>query len=241
MIGRRLVFTALVYVSGYIFLIFVAICLGMVPLPKLQPAKRARTGCKAQSCCATWSHGAGCCITIRVSVCAACGLYYLAELAEEYTVMTRRIMTWAIAVRAASVCPCVHGCFPDILNLPRRVQAVLVAHVLLLLLEQHLPYAALVRGLRLTPWKCYTAGAASCWLQAVPRAGLGFRCYTQRGVAGRPGVVGWAGGRRPRLRHCGRGLGTCHGMRGCHSGGGSRPPPPPHSCGHFPLCRLCSK
>jgi hypothetical protein len=28
----------------------------------------------------------------------------------------------------------------------RRLQAVLVAHVLLLLLEQNLPYAALVRG-----------------------------------------------------------------------------------------------
>lgn len=181
MIGRRLVFTALVYVSGYIFLIFVAICLGMVPLPALQPAKRARTGCKAQSCCATWSHGAGCCITIRVSVCAACGLYYLAELAEEYTVMTRRMMTWAIAVRAASVCPCVHGCFPDVLNLPRHVQAVLVAHVLLLLLEQHLPYAALVRGLCLTPTEVVHSGrglmlAASCapswpWVPVLHTAG----------------------------------------------------------------------
>jgi hypothetical protein len=30
-VDRRLVFTALVYVSGYLFLIFVAVCLGALP------------------------------------------------------------------------------------------------------------------------------------------------------------------------------------------------------------------
>lgn len=72
-----LVFNVLVYVSGYLSLMFVAICL-------------------------------------------ACGLYYLAELAEEYTVLTRRLMKLSIT-------------------------AVLVVHVLMLVLEQ-LPYAALAVG-----------------------------------------------------------------------------------------------
>mmetsp|Transcript_6573 Transcript_6573/g.21593 ORF Transcript_6573/g.21593 Transcript_6573/m.21593 type:complete len:200 (+) Transcript_6573:83-682(+) len=73
-----LVFTGLVYVSGYLFLIFVAICL-------------------------------------------ACGLYYLAELAEEYNALTRRLLSCAIA-------------------------AVLIVHILLLALEPHLPYVALAAG-----------------------------------------------------------------------------------------------
>lgn len=72
-----LVFNGLVYVSGYLSLMFVAVCL-------------------------------------------ACGLYYLAELAEEHTQLMRRLMKLAI-------------------------MAVLVVHMLMLALEQ-LPYAALAVG-----------------------------------------------------------------------------------------------
>jgi hypothetical protein len=35
---------------------------------------------------------------VFVSLSLACGLYYLAELIEEYTLTTRRILTWAIRV-----------------------------------------------------------------------------------------------------------------------------------------------
>ena len=67
-----LLFTGLVYVSAYIFLIFVAVCL-------------------------------------------ACGLYYLAELAEEHTSLTKRLM-WAANVAVLAV----HGaCFVFEPQLPR--------------------------------------------------------------------------------------------------------------------------
>jgi hypothetical protein len=39
--------------------------------------------------------------SVRPSPCAACGLYYLAELAEEYSALTRRIISGTIAVSAA--------------------------------------------------------------------------------------------------------------------------------------------
>jgi len=56
-----LMFTAMTYIAGYIFLIFVAVCL-------------------------------------------ACGLYYLAELAEEYTSLTKKLMwTSTIAVLLAHI------------------------------------------------------------------------------------------------------------------------------------------
>ena len=76
---RSLVFTGLVYVSGYLFLIFVAVCLG---------ARAAgRSGAARE-------------LTRRAlpPFRAACGLYYLAELAEEYSSLRRRIMSLAIAV-----------------------------------------------------------------------------------------------------------------------------------------------
>jgi len=71
------VFNAVVYVSGYVFLLFVAVCL-------------------------------------------ACGLYYLAELVEEHTAITRRIM-YGVNV------------------------AILASHVLFL--SEGLPYSALAVGL----------------------------------------------------------------------------------------------
>jgi len=54
---QGILFTAMTYISGYIFLIFVAVCL-------------------------------------------ACGLYYLAELAEEHTSLTKKMM-WVADVVAA--------------------------------------------------------------------------------------------------------------------------------------------
>jgi len=77
MAAEGVVFTALIYVSGYLFLLFVAVCL-------------------------------------------ACGLYYMAELAEEYTQLTRRLMS-------------------------ATIMAVLVVHGLLFLLER-LPSLALAVG-----------------------------------------------------------------------------------------------
>ncbi len=73
-----LLFTGLVYISGYLFLVFVAVCL-------------------------------------------ACGLYYLAELAEEYAMLTRRIISFAIL-------------------------SVLVVHGLLFVMEPQLPPTAVGVG-----------------------------------------------------------------------------------------------
>uniref|UniRef100_A0A7S4F6P2 Protein TEX261 n=1 Tax=Chrysotila carterae TaxID=13221 RepID=A0A7S4F6P2_CHRCT len=73
-----LVITGLVYAGGYLFLLFIAICL-------------------------------------------ACGLYYLAELAEEYTVLTGRLISLA-------------------------TMAVLVVHALMLMFEPQLPRTALAVG-----------------------------------------------------------------------------------------------
>lgn len=59
---------------------------------------------------------------IFVAVCLACGLYYLAELAEEYTVLTKRLITVAST-------------------------AVLLAHALMFVFEQQLPQLGLAVGL----------------------------------------------------------------------------------------------
>ena len=74
-----LLFTGLVYLSGYLFLVFVAVCL-------------------------------------------ACGLYYLAELAEEYVVLTRRIISFSIV-------------------------SVLVVHGLMFVMEPQLPPMAVGAGI----------------------------------------------------------------------------------------------
>jgi hypothetical protein len=70
---QGLMFNAVVYVSGYLFLLFVAVCLGAPrPLRTLLPSL---------------SHA------VRFGVLRpACGLYYLAELVEEYTTLTKRLM-----------------------------------------------------------------------------------------------------------------------------------------------------
>jgi hypothetical protein len=38
-------------------------------------------------------------------LCLACGLFYLAELVEEYSVLTRKIIKWTISVRLKSFNP----------------------------------------------------------------------------------------------------------------------------------------
>ena len=89
-----LLFTGLVYVSAYIFLIFVAVCL-------------------------------------------ACGLYYLAELAEEHTSLTKRLM-WAANVAVLAV----HGaCFVFEPQLPRAALGVGIGtHVSYLFLLASFPF-----------------------------------------------------------------------------------------------------
>lgn len=102
-------FNAVVYVSGYLFLLFVAVCLG------------ARWRFAQMDAFISESPSP----TPRISDCilvpsAACGLYYLAELVEEYTSLTKRLMY---------MCTC----------------AVLVAHPLFFFFEQ-LPLSALLCG-----------------------------------------------------------------------------------------------
>ena len=97
-------FNAVVYVSGYIFLLFVAICLGRVL--KSAPPSALRT-----------HHFLFFATSMRV---AACGLYYLAELVEEHTTLTKRLMS-------------------------SQPVAVLIAHRLFYLFEQ-LPLMAILSG-----------------------------------------------------------------------------------------------
>jgi hypothetical protein len=65
---------------------------------------------------------------ILVAVCLACGLYYIAELAEEYTVLTKRL------IAVANV-------------------AVLLVHALLFMFEPQLPHLGLAIGF--TAHVCY--------------------------------------------------------------------------------------
>ena len=43
-------------------------------------------------------YASGYLVLIFLAVCMACGLYYMAELAEEYSRLTRRILHWSIIV-----------------------------------------------------------------------------------------------------------------------------------------------
>mmetsp|Transcript_21813 Transcript_21813/g.51929 ORF Transcript_21813/g.51929 Transcript_21813/m.51929 type:complete len:217 (-) Transcript_21813:33-683(-) len=44
------------------------------------------------------SYTSGYVVLVFLAVCLACGLYYMAELAEEYTALTKKIIMWAIRV-----------------------------------------------------------------------------------------------------------------------------------------------
>jgi len=92
-----LLFTAMVYISGYIFLLFVAVCL-------------------------------------------ACGLYYLAELAEEYTSLTKRLM-WGATI-AVLTCHVLFFFFEDLPKLPLGVGV--GAHVCYLFLLRGFPFLRLL-------------------------------------------------------------------------------------------------
>jgi len=85
-----LLFTAMVYISGYIFLLFVAVCL-------------------------------------------ACGLYYLAELAEEYTSLTKKLM-WGASI-SVLVCHGLFFVFEDLPSLPLAVGVGSHASYIILLRE----------------------------------------------------------------------------------------------------------
>ena len=39
---------------------------------------------------------------VFIAVCLATGLYYLAEIVEEYTRVTKKVLTWAIKISAVS-------------------------------------------------------------------------------------------------------------------------------------------
>ena len=92
-----LVFTGMVYVSGYIFLLFVAVCL-------------------------------------------ACGLYYLSELAEEYTSLTKKLI-WAATV-AVLACHALFFVFEDLPTLPLGVGV--AAHLSYLFLLNGFPFLRLL-------------------------------------------------------------------------------------------------
>ncbi|KAJ1638106.1 transmembrane adaptor Erv26-domain-containing protein [Pavlovales sp. CCMP2436] len=64
---------------------------------------------------------AGYLFLVFVAICLACGLYYLAELCEEYTSLTKRVIYWAII-------------------------AILIEHVLLLVFER-LPWQLVLLGM----------------------------------------------------------------------------------------------
>ncbi len=46
-------------------------------------------------------YASGYLVLIFLAICMACGLYYMAELAEEYSRLTRKILYWSIIVVAA--------------------------------------------------------------------------------------------------------------------------------------------
>ena len=95
--------TVTVYSGGYIFLVFLSVCLGI--------SKASRSSC-------------GVCVSATSCACAlpaATGLYYLAELIEEYTKLAKRIITYTI-------------------------QAILVLHILLFVIDR-LPAKCIAAGL----------------------------------------------------------------------------------------------
>ncbi len=99
--------TVVVYSGGYIFLVFLSVCLGK-PSPFC--------------CCRRLNHAPrDCCQAGAVLLVAATGLYYLAELVEEYTKLAKRIITYV-------------------------TQAVLVLHVLVLVVDR-LPVRCVIAGM----------------------------------------------------------------------------------------------
>mmetsp|Transcript_63902 Transcript_63902/g.142738 ORF Transcript_63902/g.142738 Transcript_63902/m.142738 type:complete len:134 (-) Transcript_63902:1196-1597(-) len=92
-----ILFTAMTYISGYIFLIFVAVCL-------------------------------------------ACGLYYLAELAEEHTSLTKKMM-WVADVAVLIT----HALFFVFEELPPLALGVgFISHILYLVLLRGFPFLRLL-------------------------------------------------------------------------------------------------
>ncbi|KAL1521843.1 hypothetical protein AB1Y20_021494 [Prymnesium parvum] len=92
-----LVFTAVVYVAGYLFLLFVAVCL-------------------------------------------ACGLYYLAELAEEYTSLTRKLIS--LSITAVLICHVLFFLFEELPRLPLAVG--FAAHACYFVLLRGFPFLRLL-------------------------------------------------------------------------------------------------
>ena len=101
-----LLFTAMVYVAGYIFLLFVAVCLGAHAVWSWRPRFAASTILHANIYHTAFCELERLLTPVSMLVATpACGLYYMAELAEEYTVLTKKLMYISTAVSAALHAP----------------------------------------------------------------------------------------------------------------------------------------
>ena len=121
--------TLIVYAGGYLSVVFLSVCLGECTV-----VASARA-CRQSAACCCW-------LTCYVAPVApqfstrhaAAGLYYIAELVEEYTQLTKRIVSWISEVGGhrvwllASVC-CVSTA--EICHL-HAAQVTLLLHVALL-------------------------------------------------------------------------------------------------------------
>ena len=88
---------------------------------------------------------AGYLIVVLVAICLACGLYFLAELAEEHTRLTKKLVGASIVM----VCDRRHTCTLSIEQEPPArppLPQVLVSHVLFFVTEPGLPKEALALG-----------------------------------------------------------------------------------------------
>ena len=85
-LAQGLMFTAITYVGGYLTLVLVAVCLGtsFCSISMLRNQNALIMAINSPQ--------------VMQPAHAACGLYYLAELAEEYTSAMRRIMYFSIMV-----------------------------------------------------------------------------------------------------------------------------------------------
>jgi hypothetical protein len=94
--SQGFMFNAVVYVSGYTFLVFVAVCLGALtvrscPLICAVGSRASLSLARACARCVSRAPHLPSLHSVPLPT-SACGLYYLAELVEEHTSMMRRIM-----------------------------------------------------------------------------------------------------------------------------------------------------
>ena len=104
-VDMEVVGDTLVYVGGYVFLVFMAVCLATGARETKRRDARARETIVRTSgregCRARWTRcSARVRLTRRCGMMGACvaraGLYYLAEMVEEYTRLTKKVLDWSI-------------------------------------------------------------------------------------------------------------------------------------------------